>query len=149
MESLKAALKPVITEDLIPEFVGTWINGKLVIEHDKTINRGGGEQPYGAFITREMFDEFRNGQVTIAVTSFIRYNDKRDAKTTEKIPQGIISIHFEEQALPPMGDDLVRQSAKVFSQISFQSDGTTSHPAFLWSGDHLMELNRYQALRGR
>jgi hypothetical protein len=193
--------------------VGIWINGKLLIEHDKTINRGGGEQPYGAFITREMLDEFRKGEVAIAVKSFIRYNDKRDAKPTEKAPQGIISIHFEEQLLPPMGDDLVQKSATVipmltsawqevqysdsdeekeaaplfrwdgkctpnpaltgtwnvigevaslddplpaklpkpnrppFTQLTFNPEGETNAPAFLWSGDTLMDLSRYQALR--
>ncbi len=192
---------------------GIWINGKPFIEHDKTIGRGGGEKPYGAFVTREWVDEFNKGEVTIALMSFIRYNDKRDAKPTERIPQGRISLQFEEQKLPPVGDDLVHGSAKVvgmlssewqpaklsdsdeerenapefrwngklvpnpavvgdwqlvasvttidefdpekpkrsgrppFEHLHLRDDGTAGDPLLLWSGDHLMDLDRYQALR--
>jgi hypothetical protein len=192
---------------------GIWINGKQLIENDKTINRGGGEKPYGAFITKEWLDEFNKGEVTIAVKSFHRYNDKRDAMPTERIPQGRISIHLDEQKLPPMGDDLVLKSASVipmlssdwlalqssesieerdnaplfrwdgkftpdpaaagswkvvalvpeidafnpakkagfprpiFTQMTLQDDGRTDHPHWIWSGDHLMDLTHYQALR--
>ena len=192
---------------------GIWINGKPLIENDKTINRGGGEKPYGAFVTREWVDELNKGDVTIAVMSFIRYNDKRDAMPTEKIPQGRMSIQLDEQKLPPMGDDLVIKSASVmpmqssewqaaqfsdsdeerenaplfrwdgkfvsnpaalgswkvvaevpgiaafdpskkagfrkppFSQITLTDDSRTGNPYWIWSGDHLMDLTRYQALR--
>ena len=192
---------------------GIWINGKPFIEHDKTINRGGGEQPYGAFVTKEWVDELNKGKATIALKSFIRYNDKRDAKPTERIPQGRISLILEEQKLPPTGDDLVRKSAKVvpmlsaewqqvqwaesneerenapmfrwdgefvanpgvmdawkqigetptidefdpekprkprnpaFGDITLQNGGTTDDPIRIWSGDRLMDLDRYQALR--
>jgi len=192
---------------------GIWINGKKLIEHADTIGRGGGEKPYGAYITKDWLDEFKQGEVTIAVMSFLRYNDKRDAKPSEPIPQGRMSVHLDEQLMPPMGDDLVLKSATVvpmlsaewqeaqfsesdeekenapffrwdgkfvenpavpgswkvvaeaaditafnpekpvkpkrppFSQMTFQADGKTSDPTFVWSGDRLMDLNRYQALR--
>ena len=53
--------------------------------------------------------------MTIAVISFLRFNDKYKVKPSERIPQGRISLHLEEQKLPPMGDDLVTRSAKVVS----------------------------------
>jgi hypothetical protein len=192
---------------------GIWINGKRLIEHDQTINRGAGEQPNGAFITKEWLEECNKGEVTFALMSFIRYNDKRDAMPTARIPQGRMSIHLEEQKLPPIGDDLVRKSATVvpmlssewqaaqfsesdeekeaaplfrwdgkwvnqpalsgswkvigevpaiesflpakpvkpkrasFTQLTFQSDGMTSEATMVWSGAHLMDLTRYEALR--
>ncbi len=191
---------------------GIWINGKPFIERDKTIGRGGGEKPYGAFITKEWVDEFNKGEVTIAVMSFIRYNDKRDMKPTVRIPQGRISIELDEQKLPPIGDDLVAKSATVipmlsstwqaaqfsdsdeerenapmfrwdgkfvanppvlgtwkviadvpeidaydptkksgfrkpaFTQITLMDKGQSDVPYWAWSGDHLMDLTRYQAL---
>jgi hypothetical protein len=194
---------------------GIWINGKKLIEHDETINRGGGEKPYGAHITKEWLGDLNQGEVTIAVMSFIRYSDKRDAMPTEKIPQGRMSVHLDAQLMPPMGDDLVWKSATIvpmlstgwqegqfsesdeekenaplfrwdgkftdnpalkgswkvigevadlsalsegkpkparkppFGKLTFEADGKTNEPTLLWSGDHLMDLNRYQALHIR
>ncbi|MFK7912198.1 MAG: HEAT repeat domain-containing protein, partial [Akkermansiaceae bacterium] len=195
---------------------GIWINGKQLIENPKGTGRGGGEKPKGAFVTKEFLDEFKGGKVTIAVKSFIRYNDKYKTKPTKKEPQGRISLHIEEQKLPPMGDDLVRKSATVvpmmssewqvkydkenpqqspddnkfrwegkflpnknvlgtwkvitdveeinafdpnkkirkarrpvFMQIELKKDGMTNQPTWIWSGDHLMDLEKYQALRMR
>lgn len=194
---------------------GIWINGKLLIDNNQGTGRGGGERPKGAFITKDLLDEFKGGKVTIAVNSFLRYNDKYKTKPIKKEPQGRISLHIEEQKLPPMGDDLIRKSATVvpmmssdwqgkydkentelepddnkfrwdgkfiknenlikgnwkiiaevkemnnfspeeknpkarrpaFTEIEFQADGTTSLPTWIWSGDHLMDLDKYQALR--
>jgi len=192
---------------------GIWVNGKLLIENPKCIGRGGGEKPYGAYITEEWLDEFAKGEVTIAVKSFLRDGDKYKTKPTEPVPQGLISIDIEEQKLPPIGDDLVRESAKFvpmlstewqnalfsdseedranaplfhwdgsfvpntglmgtweivstvaqikefdpakptkrgkfpFESITLKNGGLTSDPLFIWSGDHLMDLDRYQAMR--
>jgi hypothetical protein len=194
---------------------GIWINGRKLIEHAETIGRGGGEKPYGAYITKEWLGELDKGEVTIAVMSFIRYNDKRDGKPTEKIPQGRMSVHLDGQLMPPMGDDLVWKSASIvpmlstewqearfaesdeekenaplfrwdgkftanpalkgawkvigevadisavgagkpkparkppFGKLTFEADGKTNDPTLIWSGDHLMDLNRYQSLRIR
>ncbi|MFT6792537.1 MAG: hypothetical protein ACJAR1_000519 [Rubritalea sp.] len=193
---------------------GIWINGKLLIENDQGTGRGGGERPKGAFITKEFLDEFKGGKVTIAVKSFLRYNDKYKTKPAKKEPQGRISLHIEEQKIPPMGDDLIRKSATVvpmmssewqaeydkenaesgpddnkfrwdgkfvanekiqgkwkiiaevkdiddfgpekknpkarrpaFTEIELKADGASSMPTWIWSGDHLMDLDQYQALR--
>ena len=193
---------------------GVYINGKLLIEQVNGIGRGGGEKPYGAYITKEWLDEFSKDEVTIAVKSFLRYNDKYKAKPTKRIPQGMISVHLEEQKLPPMGDDLVFKSATIVPMITsewmraryedgeeldlnstmfrwdgqftanqgmpgkwklvaevestddfdpsakhgrvrrpvfesriFKEGGKTDVPVWIWSGDWLMDLDRYQALR--
>ena len=95
-----------------------YVNGKLLIERPQGIGRGGGEKPYGAYITKEWLDEFQHGEVTIAVQSFLRYNDKYKVKPSKPIPQGLISVHLEQQKLPPMGEDLLRQSAAVVPMLS-------------------------------
>ncbi len=190
-----------------------YINGKPLIEQTDGIGRGGGEQPNGAFITKEWLDPFKAGEITIAVESFLRYNDKYSTKPTTRVPQGRISVHLDEQKLPPMGDDLVVKSATVvpmlssgwqaaqfsesdeerenaplfrwdgkfvpnpeifgswkvvaevpeidgfnpskkagfrkpvFAQMTLMDGGSTADPYWVWSGDHLMDLTNYQALR--
>lgn len=190
-----------------------YINGKELIVNDSCTGRGGGEKPKGAFITSDFYDEFKDGRVTIAVKSFLRYNDKYKVKPTEKTPQGRISLHLEEMKFPPMGDDLVLKSASVVPMTSsewqelqfeermdltptdgmfiwngkvdpnpnvlgswkviaevktiaefdpkqkynphraplasatFNKDGTIDSPYWLWSGDYLMDLTKYQALK--
>lgn len=184
-------------------------------ERTEGIGCGGGEKPYGAFITEEWLDEFQDGEVTIAVKSFLRFNDKYKVKPSQRVPQGRISLHLDEQKLPPMGDDLVVESATVvpmlcaewqaalssdngeenpgeflyrwdgdfvpnsevmghwevvaevpeiaefdpekkrkarrpaFSTIAFKDEGKTDETIRLWSGDRLMDLDRYQSLRMR
>ncbi|MDP6524096.1 MAG: hypothetical protein QGI24_04460 [Kiritimatiellia bacterium] len=169
--------------------------------------------PKGAFITKEFFEEFRGRDVTIAVKTFIRYNAKYKTKPTSRIPQGKISLHFEEMKLPPVGDDLVLKSATVipfltsawqekqaskdedtqgddgklrydgkhvinpeivggwkvvdqvktideftagkkmnpgrpaFTALTFTDKGRTDQAYRIWSGEYLMDLDRYQALR--
>ena len=191
-----------------------YINGKPLIEAKQGAGRGSGGRPKGAYITREFLEDFQRGEVTIAVKTFIRYNDKYSTMPSSRMPQGKISIHLDEQKLPPMGDDLVFKSAKVvpmlssdwqakqdpevaendpndnrfrydgkfvpnakvmgswkliaqvtevsefdaakkpgpvrnppFSAITLQDGGQTSQPTWAWSGDTLMDLDRYQALK--
>jgi Family of unknown function (DUF6288) len=190
-----------------------YINGKPLIESKLCSGRGSSDQPKGAFITKEFFDDFRSGEVSIAVKTFIRYNDKFLAGPTEEIPQGRMSLHLEEMKLPPMGDELVAKSAFIvpmmsaewqlkqdpeiaeldpedgkfrwdgkfvanpkvmggwqvigevadipvfdpakpvkarnpaFSAMTFSADGATDNGAWVWSGDVLMDLTRYQALK--
>jgi hypothetical protein len=192
---------------------GVYVNGRKLIEQPKCIGRGGGEKPNGAFITTEFLPDFDGRDVTLAVQTFIRFNDKYKAKPTERVPQGRISLHVEEQRLPPMGDDLVLRSAalvpmvssewqealfsesqevqpddhmfrwdgrfvadkkvlgtwQVFAQVetidafdpaakpklrrppftkmTFEDGGRTGVPFWIWSGDRLMDLTRYQALK--
>ena len=190
-----------------------YINGRPLAETTTCTGRGGGGQPKGAFITRDFLEDFQGGEVTIAVKTFLRFNDKYKVKPTERIPQGKISLHVEEMKLPPMGDDLVFKSAAIvpmlssewqalqdpenrelepeagkfrwdgkfagnanipgnwrviaevteiadfdplkitrprrplFSALTFEENGKTGDATWIWSGDRLMDLTRYQSLR--
>jgi hypothetical protein len=95
-----------------------YINGKPLIEATTCYGRGSGGLPKGAFITREFLGDFQGGEVTIAVKTFLRFNDKYKVKPSDRVPQGKISLHLEEQKLPPMGDDLLRKSATVVPMLS-------------------------------
>jgi hypothetical protein len=95
-----------------------YINGKPLIEAKSCSGRGSIGQPKGAFITKDFLGDLRAGEVTIAVKTFLRFNDKFLAGPTERIPQGHISLHLEEMLLPPMGDDLVRKSATVVPMMT-------------------------------
>ncbi len=190
-----------------------YVNGKVLIEAEQGGGRGSGARTRGAYITQEFIDDFKSGEVTIAIKTFIRYNDKYSTKPKTRMPQGKMSIHFEEQKLPPMGDDLTFKSAAIvpmlssawqakqdpevaendpeenkfrwdgkfvsnaklmgswkliaqvveiadfdptaralnarnapFASITFNDGGKTSDPTWAWSGDTLMDLNKYQAL---
>jgi hypothetical protein len=190
-----------------------YINGKLLIEAKTCNGRGSGGLPKGAYITKKFLDDFQSGEVTIAVKTFLRFNDKYKVKPSQRIPQGKISLHVDEQKLPPMGDDLVLKSATVvpmlssewqskqnpddrelsatavkfrhdgkfvanpkilgtwtaidqvktideftlekktnpgrprFTEMTFENNGRTDQPVYVWSGDTLMDLDRYQALK--
>ncbi len=192
-----------------------YINGKKLVESKQGGGRGSGGRPKGAYITKEFLEDFKSGEVTIAVKTFIRYNAKYSTKPTSKTPQGKFSLHLEEQKLPPMGVELVTRSARVvpmlssewqsnlnsedasqdpdaylfrwdgtfvanqavlgdwqlltevagivdfnpdrekqararnplFSKLTLNNGGKTADPAWAWSGDTLMDLNKYQALQ--
>lgn len=191
-----------------------YINGKTLVETKQGGGRGSGGLPKGAYITQDFLNDFKTGEVTIAVKAFIRYNDKYSTKPTSRLPQGKISLHLAEQKLPPMSDELVFKSASTvamlssywqnrinpedasqdanenqfrwdgqfvahpdiggswkvisrveeirefdpagkngnarnapFAMITFKPDGRTSEPLWAWSGDVLMDLDRYQALK--
>ena len=89
-----------------------------MIEANQGSGRGSGGRPKGAYITKEFLDDFKSGEVTIAVKTFIRYNAKYSTKPSSKTPQGKICLHLDEQKLPPMGDELVTKSAKVVPMLS-------------------------------
>ncbi len=190
-----------------------YINGKPLIESKTCNGRGSGGQPKGAYITKEFLEDLNKGEVTIAVKTFLRFNDKYKVKPSSPVSQGKISIHLEKQLLPPMGDDLVQKSAAVVPMLSSQwqaaqdptdrerqnsavkflysgkfvkhpaflgrwrtlgivksideftpnrrlnargakltslhlrEEGKTDHATLLWSGDTLMDLNRFEALK--
>lgn len=79
-----------------------YINGRELIEHPKHNLYKTMGFPKGAFITREFWDDFDGSPVTIAVKTFIRYNHKYRKLPTTRIPQGRISVHFEQMKLPPL-----------------------------------------------
>ena len=191
-----------------------YINGQVRCIEAKVANgRGSGGLPKGAYITKDVLGDLSGGKVNIAVQTFLRFNDKYKVKPSSKVPQGKMSLHIEEQKLPPMGDDLVFKSASVismlssewqtslhvesaetkpedhlfrwdgqftanskvlgnwkviaqvaeigdfdpaaklnrgrpiFSAMTFESDAKTGDPVWAWSGDVLMDLTKFQALR--
>ena len=76
-----------------------YINGKLMAESKTGVAVRQGGQPRGAHIYSDFIDEFKGGQVTLAVTSFLRYNHPRRGLQP---PRGHISLQIEEQKLPPL-----------------------------------------------
>jgi len=124
-----------------------YINGKELIEVKQGNGRGSGGQVKGAYITREFIEDFQSGQVTIAVKTFLRFNSKYKVKPTTRTPQGKMSLHLDEQKLPPMGDDLVTKSAGVVPMLSSawqavqgleERDKPAGDQEFRWDGKFVM-----------
>ncbi len=76
-----------------------YINGKLLAESNAGVAVRQGGQPRGAHIYNEFRDEFKGGKVTIAATSFLRYNHPRIKPYP---PRGHLTLQIEEQKLPPL-----------------------------------------------
>mgnify|MGYP005846485877 CR=1 FL=1 len=122
---------------------GIWINGKQLTEVTRVINRGGGGMPQGAFITAPFRQEFQGQPVTIAIKSFLRDGDKRKGFPKTKKPQGRMSMQIEEQKIPPVNDELVRQSATAVGMRgdawleAYTEEGADIEPddfLFRWDG---------------
>ena len=62
------------------------------------IRQGG--QPRGGHIYADFRDEFQDGNVTIAATSFLRYNHPRHGVMP---PRGHFTLWLEEMKIPPLG----------------------------------------------
>ncbi|MBK8974648.1 MAG: hypothetical protein IPM29_01855 [Planctomycetes bacterium] len=77
-----------------------YVNGRLLAESTSGVGRRQGGQPRGAMIDEGFRDEFRGGPVTIAVCSFLRYNNPGGPIP----PRGHISVWMEEAHTPPLGD---------------------------------------------
>ncbi len=92
---------------------GIWINGKQLTEVTRAVPSGGGGRAQGAFITAPFRDDFQGQPVTIAVKSFYRFADIRKGLPKTKELQGRMSLHIEAQQIPPITDELVRQSATL------------------------------------
>jgi hypothetical protein len=75
-----------------------YVNGKLLAESTRGVAVRQGGQPRGAYIYADFQDEFKGGKVTIAATSFLRYNHPR---LGIQPPKGHISVWMEEQKIPP------------------------------------------------
>ena len=76
-----------------------YINGKLLAQSNAGVAVRQGGQPRGAHIYNEFLEEFKGGKVTIAATSFLRYNHPRRGVQP---PRGHISLQMQEQKLPPV-----------------------------------------------
>ena len=76
-----------------------YANGKLLAQSNAGVAVRQGGQPRGGYIYNDIRDEFKGGKVTIAATSFLRYNHPRRGIQP---PRGHISVWMEEQKLPPV-----------------------------------------------
>ena len=78
------------------------INSGLIRGTQYSISRatqrnGPPNSPRGGHVYADFRDEFKGGKVTIAATSFLRY-DTPDGK-----PRGHLTVWMEEQKIPPLG----------------------------------------------
>ncbi len=76
-----------------------YVNGKLLAQSNTGVGMRKGGQPRGGHIYADFRDEFKGGKVTIAATSFLRYNHPRHGVTP---PRGHLTIWIEEQKIPPI-----------------------------------------------
>ena len=76
-----------------------YINGRLVSESTSGVAVRQGGQPRGGYIDNQFRKDFESGKVTIAATSFLRYNHPRIKPYP---PRGHLTLQIEEQKLPPL-----------------------------------------------
>ena len=74
-----------------------YINGKLLAESQVGVGKRQGGQPRGAYIYEDVRKELQAGEVTLAATSFLRYNHPRIKPYP---PRGHLTLRIEEQKLP-------------------------------------------------
>ncbi|MHC4693216.1 MAG: sialate O-acetylesterase [Planctomycetota bacterium] len=75
-----------------------YVNGKLLAQSSAGVGKRQGGQPRGGHIYNDFRDEFKGGKVTIAATSFLRYNNPRGIIP----PQGHLTLWMEEAKIPPL-----------------------------------------------
>ena len=75
-----------------------YVNGKLLAQSETGVAVRKGGQPRGALIYDDLRNEFEGGKVTIAATSFLRYNHPRRGVQP---PRGHFSLWVEEMRIPP------------------------------------------------
>jgi len=88
-----------------------YLNGRKITEAKGYGGRGSGGQPDGVGIAPEFFEEFKGGKVVVAATSFLRQHHR-----THKI-QGHMNLWFQQQKIPPFGDDLFQKSISLIPMI--------------------------------
>ncbi len=76
-----------------------YVNGKLLAQSNVGVGIRQGGQPRGGHIYNDFRNEFKGGKVTIAATSFLRFNHPR---ITPYPPRGHITLWIEEQKIPPL-----------------------------------------------
>jgi hypothetical protein len=75
-----------------------YVNGKLLAHSNAGVGKRQGGQPRGGHIYNDFRDEFKSGKVTIAATSFLRYNNPRGIIP----PCGHLTLWMEEAKIPPL-----------------------------------------------
>lgn len=77
-----------------------YVNGKLLAESKTGVPNRAGGQPRGGHIYADLRDQFKGGEVTLAVTSFLQLS-KKGAPVP---PRGHLTVWMEEQKIPPAVD---------------------------------------------
>ncbi len=75
-----------------------YVNGKLLAESNAGVGKRQGGQPRGGHVYADFRSDFRGGKVTIAATSFLRYNNPRGVIP----PRGHFTLWMEEAKIPPL-----------------------------------------------
>ena len=75
-----------------------YVDGELAAESKVGVGRRQGGQPRGGHVFADMREAFADGEVTIAVHSFLRYNTPRGPVP----PNGHLSLWIEEARTPPL-----------------------------------------------
>jgi alpha-galactosidase len=75
-----------------------YVNGKLLAESNAGVGKRQGGQPRGGLIYNDFRDEFQGDKVTIAATSFLRYNNPRGIIP----PRGHLILWMEEAKIPSL-----------------------------------------------
>ena len=76
-----------------------YVNGKLLAESKTGVAVRQGGQPRGGHIYADFREEFKGGKVTLAATSFLRYNHPRQGVIP---PRGHLTLWLEEMKIPPL-----------------------------------------------
>mgnify|MGYP006996880926 FL=1 len=76
-----------------------YFNGKLLAESKTGVAVRQGGQPRGGYVYSDFRDEFKGGKVTLAITSFLRYNHPRHGVHP---PKGHLSLMIQEMKIPPL-----------------------------------------------
>jgi len=76
-----------------------YVNGKLLAQSSEGVGKRQGGQPRGGHVYADFRDEFRGGKVTLAATSFLRYNNPQGIIP----PRGHFTLWMEEAKIPPVG----------------------------------------------
>ena len=76
-----------------------YVDGKLIGESKTGVAVRQGGQPRGAHIDSDFLKDLKDVEITIALTSFLRYNHPRRGVQPAS---GHISVQIEEQKIPPL-----------------------------------------------
>lgn len=125
-----------------------YVNGRLIYERKTAVDRRGGAQPIGTTIGREWWPEFRNGQVRLAATSFLKYHERTGRYGN------YLTIFLQRRKLPPLDAEMFLRAARVtpmtstaWQAMQTPDRGEASSPddgKFRWDG----RLNPNPALVG-
>ncbi len=94
-----------------------FINGKPLVETKLGLGRREGDTIRGGWITKEFFEDFGKGPVTLAATSFLRFGDRAIVQMPP-VPQGIFSMWLEERKTPPLDKEVIRKAASFLPMLT-------------------------------